>query len=132
MPTNSRNSRAARTPNPPKGGSKKPARPSAKRPRNLSLSSEAIARGEAYSAARGTTLSAVVEQFLRALPAPVELDDESLAPAARRQLEIEYARANSTSRVVRALAGLLAESDLGEGDPREVYREHLWRKHGRR
>lgn len=132
MATNSRNPRQALTPKPAQDGSKKPARPATKRPRNLSLSSEAIARGEAYSAARGTTLSAVVEQFLRALPAPVEVDDESLPPAKRRQREIEYTRANTTSPLVRELAGLLAESDLGERDPRELYREHLWRKHGGR
>jgi hypothetical protein len=102
-----------------------------KRPRNLSLSATAIERGEAYSAARGTTLSALVEQFLRGLPSPAGDDGEALDPAERRRREIEYVRANSTSPVVRELAGLLASSDLGDEDPRELYREHIWNRYGK-
>jgi hypothetical protein len=102
-----------------------------KRPRNLSLSSTAIERGEAYSAARGTTLSALVEQFLRGLPSPVGDDGEVLTPAKRKQREIEYVRASSTSPVVRELAGLLASSDLDDEDPRELYREHIWNRYGK-
>ncbi|HEY9429106.1 MAG TPA: DUF6364 family protein [Gemmatimonadaceae bacterium] len=102
-----------------------------KRPRNLSLSADAIERGEAYSAARGTTLSALVEQFLRGLPAPASQDDEELDPAERQRREIEYVRAHTSSPVVRELAGLLADSDFGDEDPREVYREHVWRRYGK-
>ena len=102
-----------------------------KRPRNLSLSATAIERGEAYSAARGTTLSALVEQFLRGLPSPAEDDGEASSPAERQRREIEYVRANSTSPVVRELAGLLASSDLGDEDPRELYREHIWNRYGK-
>jgi hypothetical protein len=102
-----------------------------KRPRNLSLSSAAIERGEAYSSARGTTLSALVEQFLRALPSPAGDDDETLDPAERRRREIEYVRASSSSPVVRELAGLLSSSDPGDEDPRELYREHIWKRYGK-
>jgi hypothetical protein len=102
-----------------------------KRPRNLSLSADAIALGEAYSAARGTTLSALVEQFLRGLPIPTEYDDEELDPAERRRREIEYVRTHTNSPVVRELAGLLADSEIGDADPRELYREHIWRRYGR-
>lgn len=102
-----------------------------KRPRNLSLSATAIERGEAYSAARGTTLSALVEQFLRGLPSPAGNDGEALNPAERRRREIEYVRASSTSPVVRELAGLLASSDLVDEDPRELYREHIWNRYGK-
>jgi hypothetical protein len=102
-----------------------------KRPRNLSLSSAAIERGEAYSSARGTTLSALVEQFLRALPSPAGDDDETLDPAERRRREIEYVRASSSSPVVRELAGLLSSSDPGDEDPRELYREHIWKPYGK-
>jgi hypothetical protein len=102
-----------------------------KRPRNLSLSSAAIERGEAYSSARGTTLSALVEQFLRALPSPAGDDDETLDPAERRRREIEYVRSSSTSPVVRELAGLLSSGDPGDEDPRELYREHIWKRYGK-
>lgn len=105
--------------------------PMRKRPRNLSLSATAIERGEAYSAARGTTLSALVEQFLRGLPSPAGNDGEALNPAERRRREIEYVRASSTSPVVRELAGLLASSDLVDEDPRELYREHIWNRYGK-
>ena len=100
-----------------------------KRARNLSLTEEAIARGESYSRARGTTLSALVEQFLRALPATSEPDDDSLDPAERQRLEIETVRASTRSPLVRELYGLLAGHDIAEREPREAYREHLWRKY---
>lgn len=103
---------------------------SRKRARNLSLTRDAIARGEAYSASRGTTLSALVEQFLRGLPAPAELDEEDLHPAERRRRDIEYVRVHSTSSLVRELAGLLDDEDIGDQDPRELYREHIWQKYG--
>ena len=104
-------------------------RPASKRARNLSLSEEAIARGESYSRARGTTLSALVEQFLRGLPVASEPDDDSLDPAERQRLEIETVRANTRSPLVRDLYGLLAGHDVAEREPREAHREHLWRKY---
>lgn len=104
-------------------------RPTLKRARNLTLTGEAIARGESYSRARGTTLSALVEQFLRGLPVPIELEEESLDPAERQRREIETVRADTSSPLVRDLYGLLAGADLAQRDPREDYREHLWRKY---
>lgn len=103
-----------------------------RRPRNLSLTPEAIQRGEEYSVARGTTLSAVVEQFLRGLPVATATDDSTLDPQERRRREIEALRARTTSLVVRDLLGVLADSNLENADPRELYREHLWRKYGPR
>ena len=105
-------------------------RPAMKRARNLSLTEDAIARGESYSRARGTTLSALVEEFLRGLPASSEPDDDSLDPAERQRLEIEGVRASTRSPLVRELYGLLAGHDVAEVDPREAWREHLWRKYG--
>jgi hypothetical protein len=130
MPTNSRKKpRGAKGRPTTERSDTRPAR-TRKRPRNLSLSATAIERGEAYSAARGTTLSALVEQFLRGLPSPAGDDDEALDPAEQLRREIEYVRANSTSPVVRELAGLLVSSDLDDEDPRELYREHIWKRYG--
>ena len=39
-----------------------------KRPKNLLLDGEALALGEAYAGYHGTTLSRLVEDFLRSLP----------------------------------------------------------------
>lgn len=103
-----------------------------RRARNLSITPEAIERGEEYSAARGTTLSAVVEKFLRALPVAAPADDATVDPQERRRREIETLRARTTSLFVRDLLGVLADSDLANADPRELYREHLWRKYGQR
>ncbi|HEY7894378.1 MAG TPA: DUF6364 family protein [Gemmatimonadaceae bacterium] len=104
---------------------------SRRRARNLSLTAEAIERGESYSAARGTTLSAVVEEFLRLLPVPAAAPVDTLDPQERHRREIEEVRARTTSPTVRAFLGLLADSDLGDADPRELYREHLWQKYGK-
>ena len=103
-----------------------------RRARNLSLTPEAIERGEEYSAARGTTLSAVVEKFLRALPVAAPTDDATVDPQERRRREIDALRARTTSLFVRDLLGVLADSDLANADPRELYHEHLWRKYGQR
>lgn len=106
--------------------------PSRRRPRNLSLTPDAIARGEIYSDARGTTLSAIVEQFLRGLPVPTGPHDELLGPQEQRRREIEEIRARTTSLAVRDLLGALANSDFADADPRELYRENLWQKYGPR
>ena len=127
LPPSRKSGRAGRSTS---GDEHVPPAPRGKRARNLSLTPEAIARGEAYSAARGTTLSAVVEQFLRGLPAEVEIDDEDLDPMQRRRLEIEAVRSTTTSPLVRELYGLLVGSDLDSHDPRELHREHLVRRHG--
>jgi hypothetical protein len=131
MATNSRKKQRAAKPKSAADRSDTATARTRKRPRNLSLSSAAIERGEAYSSARGTTLSALVEQFLRALPSPAGDDEETLDPAERRRREIEYVRSSSPSPVVRELAGLLASSDPGDEDPRELYREHIWKRYGK-
>lgn len=79
-----------------------------RRPRNLSLDPEAIARGERYSRSHATNLSRLVGDFLRSLPLKSPYGD--LAP------------------VVQRLHGLAAGSRTGK----EKYREHLQRKYGGR
>jgi hypothetical protein len=79
-----------------------------KKPKNLSLDPDVVARGERYSQAHGTNLSRLVGDFLRALPV-----DDGLAPLPR-------------SPAVRRLRGIAAG---GRAD-REAYRAHLLRKHG--
>ena len=103
-----------------------------RRARNLSLTPEAIERGETYSAARGTTLSALVEEFLRGLPVAAAIEDSTVDPRERRRREIEELRAHTTSLFVRDLLGVLADTEIDNADPRELYREHLWRKYGPR
>ncbi|MHB1223636.1 MAG: DUF6364 family protein [Gemmatimonadaceae bacterium] len=100
----------------------------ARRARNLSLTGEAIARGEAYSATHGTTLSALVEQFLRGLP-ELEPDDSAGEPAELRRTDIARVRERSSSPLVRDLAGLLADSEMGDEDLREAYAAHLLRRY---
>ncbi len=131
MATNSGKKHRGAKPRPPSDRSDTRPRRTRKRPRNLSLSSTAIERGEDYSAARGTTLSALVERFLRGLPSPAGDDGEVLTPAERQRREIEYVRASSTSPIVRELAGLLASSDLGDEDLHELHREHIWNRYGK-
>ena len=77
-----------------------------KKPKNLSLEPDAVARGERYSQLHGTNLSRLVGDFLRSLP----LGDvrEPLSPAVRR------------------LRGIAARSKLD----RSAYREYLHRKYG--
>jgi len=80
---------------------------SAKKPRNLTLDDEAMARGEQYSRQHGTSVSRLVGDFLRALP--LEPERRPLTPAVRRLLGVA--------------AG---------GDPdRDAYRAHLNEKYGR-
>ncbi len=105
----------------------------AKRARNLSLSPAAISRGESYAVAHGTTLSALVEHYLRGLP---PLDDSQYAEDAgdAGAHDLAEARAGSSSPLVRELAGLLSNG-AGEKEvvgPREAYREHLQHRYGGR
>jgi hypothetical protein len=80
----------------------------AKRPKNLLLDPEALARGERYSRRHGTSLSQLVGDFLRSLPLGAEAS--TLTPAVRR------------------LWGVASSKE----DAREAYREHLSRKYGSR
>ena len=82
------------------------ARRKAKRPKNLLLDPDAVARGERYSRLHGTNLSRLVGDFLHALPLGAE--ELALTPAVRR------------------LWGVAAGSDTDK----EVYRQHLSRKYG--
>lgn len=79
-----------------------------KAPKNLSLDPDAVARGERYSRRHGTSLSRLVDDFLRSLP--MEAEGEPLAP------------------VVRRLRGAAA----GGKTDRAAYRGHLVRKYGGR
>lgn len=77
-----------------------------RKPRNLSLEPEAIARGQWYGERHGKNLSQLVNDFLHSLP----LDGEG-----------------PRSPLVRRLCGVArGAGDLGE------HRRHLDRKHGRR
>ena len=82
-----------------------------KRPTNLTLDPDAVARGERYGARHGQKLSQLVNGFLAALPA-VDGDEglADLAPAVRR------------------LYGIAAGGTTG----RDAYRAHLSRKYGSR
>jgi hypothetical protein len=77
-----------------------------KKPKNLSLEADAIARGERYSELHGTNLSRLVSDFLRSLP--LGRSRPSVSPAVRR------------------LRGIAADSKLD----RAAYREQLHRKYG--
>jgi hypothetical protein len=77
-----------------------------KRPKNLLLEPDAIARGERYSQLHGTNLSRLVSDFLRALP--LEKPSTPLSPAVQR------------------LRGVAAGSKVD----RATYREHLAHKYG--
>ena len=82
-----------------------------KRPTNLTLDPEAIARGERYSRRLGISLSQLVSRLLRALPG----EDDALEPA-------------DLTPVVKRLYGV-AE---GAATNREDYRKHLRQKYGGR
>jgi hypothetical protein len=84
------------------------AKPTRRRPKNLLLDPDAVARGERYSRRNGTNLSRLVGDFLRALP--LTASDEALTPAVRRLWGV--ARDTNTDR--------------------ETYRDHLVRKYGAR
>lgn len=96
-------------------GTRSSAKPK-KRAKNLSLSPEAIAHGEAYSRRHGTTLSTLVGDFLRALPLG-ETPARELSPAVRRLYGVA--------------AGAPTDA-TGTSSGVESYREHLRRKHGGR
>jgi hypothetical protein len=82
-----------------------------KRPVNLTLDPEAVARGEQFGERHGASLSQVVNNFLRALPSgDLDADAEGLAPSVRR--------------LYGAAAG-------GQTD-REAYRKHLRGNYGAR
>lgn len=67
-----------------------------RKPRNLSLDPKAVARGEQYSKRVGTTLSRLVEDFLRALP--TGRSAEAKSPLVRRLHGVAAtARSSSTS-----------------------------------
>ena len=82
------------------------ARRKPKRPKNLLLEPDAVARGERYSRRYGTSLSRLVGDFLRSLP--LDADEGKLTPAVRR------------------LWGIATDS----GADREQFRQHLTRKYG--
>ena len=82
--------------------------------RNLSLTDEAVARGEAFALASGTSLSAVVDRLLRALPPDDALDNAELPPALRR------------------LRSMFATRKGPPPDWRAEYREELYRKYLRK
>lgn len=77
-----------------------------KRPKNLLLDPDAVARGERYSRRHGTNLSRLVGDFLRSLP--LGANDETLTPAVRR----------------------LWGSAAGGRVDREKFRQHLTKKYG--
>lgn len=79
-----------------------------KRPRNLTLDDEAMARAERYSRQHGTSISQLVGDFLRSLP--LEPSPAALSPAVRRLLGVA--------------AGGAADA--------AAYRSHLVRKYGGR
>ena len=83
-------------------------RPKPKRPKNLLLDPDAVARGERYSRRHGTNLSRLVGDFLRSLP--LGADEGALTPAVRR------------------LWGIAAGTDTD----RQQFRQHLSRKYGSR
>jgi len=76
----------------------------ARRPKNLLLDPDAVARGHQYSRRYGTSLSWLVDDFLRSLP--LGADERTLTPGVRR------------------LWGIAAGSDA------ERFRQHLSRKFG--
>jgi hypothetical protein len=77
-------------------------------PKNLSLDPDAVARGQRYGRRYGKSLSQLVNDLLHSLP--------------------EEPRVGKLSPIVRRLAGVAAG---GKAD-RETYRQHLYRKYGRR
>lgn len=91
-----------------RGGRKTTQRPGRKAT-NLSLETEAIAKGEEYSRRHGTSLSQLVSDFLRSLPTGRgDMAKAELTPAVRR------------------LYGIAA----GAAVSRESHREHLLAKYG--
>jgi hypothetical protein len=81
----------------------------AKKPTNLSLDPEAVARGERFAERHGTSLSRVVNRFLLSLP---EINESELLA--------------QLTPTVRRFYGV-AE---GSSADRETYRAHLRKKYG--
>jgi hypothetical protein len=102
--------RSATAPGRPPRTEKKPGAKPGKRPTNLTLDPDAVARGEQYGARHGRKLSQLVNGFLAALPAPDD-DDAELA---------------DLSPAVRRLYGVAA----GGRTDRDAYRAHLSEKYG--
>lgn len=90
----------------PKPDPSKRSKRTRKRPTNLSLDVDALERAERYSRRHGTSLSKLVNEYLRSLP-----NDADVRPL---------------SPVVRRLRGVAAQSKAGQ----EEYRRHLGRKYG--
>jgi hypothetical protein len=89
-------------------------RPPNKRPTNLTLDPEAVARGERFGQRHGTSLSQLVTGFLYSLPGDAaSMKVSELAPPVRRL----YGVATGAS---------------GAATDRETYRAHLDKKYGRR
>jgi hypothetical protein len=93
------------------GPGKKQRRKSVKKPTNLTLDPDAVARGERYGARHGRKLSQLVNGFLAALPS--DEGDPGLA---------------DLSPAVRRLCGVAA----GGTTDRAAYRAHLSEKYGSR
>lgn len=79
-----------------------------RKPKNLLLDADAIARGERYSRRHATNLSRLVGDFLRSLPLGGK--ERPLSP------------------IVERLSGIAAGGKTG----RAAYRGHLYRKYGGR
>ena len=90
----------------PRSDPPRPSKRQRKRPTNLSLDVDALERGERYSRLHGTSLSRLVNDYLRSLPGDAELPP--LSP------------------VVQRLRGVAAGAKAGPDD----YRRHLRRKYG--
>ncbi len=82
--------------------------PTIRKPKNLFLDSDAVARGMRYSKLHDTNLSRLVSDFLRSLP--LKEKRKALSPAVQR------------------LYGIAA----GGKTDMAAYREHLYRKYGKR
>ena len=85
-----------------------------KKPTNLTLDPEALARGERFGRRNGTSVSQLVTRFLFSLPTEEE-DGDGLTPDALTPL---------VRRLYRVVAGGTAD--------RESYRAHLVEKYGGR
>jgi hypothetical protein len=113
-PMAKRNKPAAKTHGGARAARKAPPTPVRKKPTNLTLDPDAVARGEEYGRLHGASLSQLVTDLLYALPdLTEELQVRELTPAVQR---LYGAAAKGSSSV----------------DAREQYRSHLARKYGGR
>lgn len=88
-----------------------------RKPTNLSLDTDAIVRGEAYAIANDVSLSQLVSQLLRGLPA-------SSAGAAIGAQTAEWPEA------VARLYGVARQGDGDSTSAIEDYHQYLYRKYG--